>query len=100
LSRSTFSEGQRAAAVRSVASGTPLVEVCRRYGISRATFFRWKKRHGDAEPKLAARVRSLESYVGRLEALVERQKGEIAALRALLLEKYRRSGRSGPPSSS
>jgi putative transposase len=44
--KSRFTEEQIAMALRQAESGTPVVEICRKLGVSEATFYRWKKRYG------------------------------------------------------
>lgn len=43
MKKSRFSEEQIALAWRRAETGTPILEVCRKMGISEQTFFRWKK---------------------------------------------------------
>lgn len=44
MKKSRFSEEQIAFALRQAETGTPIVEVCRKMGVSEQTFFRWKKK--------------------------------------------------------
>lgn len=48
MKRSRFSEEQIAYALRLAESGTPVVDVCRQFGVSEATYYTWKKKFGDA----------------------------------------------------
>lgn len=45
MKKSRLTEEQIAFALRQAEAGTPIVEVCRKMGVSQQTFFRWKKRH-------------------------------------------------------
>ena len=47
MKKSKFSEAQIAFAIKQTESGTPVEEVCRKLGISEATFYNWKKKYGD-----------------------------------------------------
>jgi putative transposase len=44
MRRSRFTKQQIVAALRQAESGTPVVEVCRKLGITEQTFYRWKRK--------------------------------------------------------
>lgn len=46
MKRSKFTESQIVFAIKQVETGTRLNEVCRKMGISAATFYNWKKKYG------------------------------------------------------
>ncbi|MCE2391693.1 MAG: transposase, partial [Proteobacteria bacterium] len=46
MRKSRFSEEPITLALRQAEAGTPVEAICRKLGISQATFFRWKKRFG------------------------------------------------------
>jgi putative transposase len=46
MKASRFTEAQKAFILRQGEEGTPAAEVCRKAGISQATYFNWKKRYG------------------------------------------------------
>ncbi|MBC7547146.1 MAG: transposase [Polaromonas sp.] len=46
MKRSRFSEEQIAYALQLAESGTPVVDVCRKIGVSEAAYFTWKKNFG------------------------------------------------------
>jgi putative transposase len=47
MRKSRFSAEQITMALRQAEAGTPVEEVCRKLGVSQATFFRWKNRLGN-----------------------------------------------------
>ena len=70
MRKSTFTEEQIAYALREAESGTPVLEVCRKLGVSEQTFYRWKRKFagmGIAEPR---RLRQLEEENRRLKQRV------------------------------
>ncbi len=67
---SKFTEAQKVDVLRQVDAGTPVVEVCRKLGVSEATFFRWRKQIGDLGTTELKELRQLRDEVRRLKALV------------------------------
>ena len=70
MKKSGFTEQQIAFALQQAETGTPVEEVCRKMGISQATFFRWKKVYGGLMPSEVRRLKQLEEENGRLRKLV------------------------------
>ena len=70
MKKSRFTEQQIAFALQQAEGGTSVEEVCRKMGISQATFFRWKKVYGGLMPSELRRLKQLEEENGRLRKLV------------------------------
>ncbi|MFA5902149.1 MAG: transposase, partial [Hyphomicrobium sp.] len=70
MKRSKFSEAQIAFVLRQAEEGTSVEEVCRKIGISQATFYAWKKKYGGLMPSEMKRLRQLEEENGRLKRIV------------------------------
>ncbi len=51
MKASKFTEAQRAFILKQGEQGTPVVEICRKAGISQATYFNWKKKYGGVLPQ-------------------------------------------------
>ena len=51
-------------------SGIPVSEICRKAGISQATYFNWKKRYGGLMPSEMKRLKELEDENTRLKRIV------------------------------
>jgi putative transposase len=51
---SRFSDAQKAFILKQADDGMPVAEICRKAGISQATFFNWKKRYGGLLPTEAS----------------------------------------------
>src|SRR5262249_34040263 len=58
--KSKFTEEQIAFALRQAEAGLPVDDICRKLGISQATFFRWKQRYGGMGTAELRRLRLLE----------------------------------------
>jgi putative transposase len=50
--------------------GTPVAEICRKAGISQATYFNWKKKYAGLLPTEMKRLKQLEDENGRLKKIV------------------------------
>ena len=60
MKRSRFTEEQIIAVLREQETGVPTAEVCRKHGVSSATFYKWKAKFGGLDVSDAKRLRSLE----------------------------------------
>lgn len=70
MKRSKFSEQQMAFILRQAEEGTPVGEVCRKAGISEATFYNWRKKYGGLLPSEMKRLKQLEEENNRLKRIV------------------------------
>lgn len=70
MKRSRFSEEQIIAILKEQESGVSTADVCRRHGISSATFYKWKAKFGGLEVSDARRLRALEDENARLKRLL------------------------------
>ena len=70
MRRSKFTEEQIAMALRQAEAGTTVGEICRKLGISQATFFRWKKAYGGLGVSELRELRQLREENRRLKGLV------------------------------
>ena len=70
MKRSRFSEEQIIAILKEQEAGLPTAEVCRRHGVSSATFYKWKAKFGGLEVSEAKRLRQLEDENAKLKKLL------------------------------
>ena len=70
MKKSKYTEQQIAFALKQAELGTPVEEVCRKLGISDATFYNWKKKYGGLGPSELRRLRQLEEENNKLKRLV------------------------------
>lgn len=70
MKRSKFTEAQIAFAIKQSETGTRVEEVCRKMGISEATFYNWKKKYGGLGVPELRRLRQLEEENAQLKKLV------------------------------
>ena len=81
MKRSRFSDEQIIAIVKEQEAGMATAEVCRRHGISSATFYKWKAKYGGLEVSEAKRLRSLEDENAKLKRLLAEAMLDIAVLK-------------------
>jgi putative transposase len=88
MKRSRFSEEQVIAVLREQEAGVSTAEVCRRHGISTATFYAWKAKYGGMNVSEAKRLKTLEDENARLKRLLADAILDNAALKDLLTKKF------------
>ena len=59
MKASKFSDAQKAYVLRQGEEGVPVAEICRKAGISQATYFNWKKKFGGMLPSEVKKLRAL-----------------------------------------
>lgn len=70
MKASNFSDAQKAFIIKQGEDGTPVAEICRKAGISQATYFNWKKKYAGPLPTEMKRLRQLEDENARLKKIV------------------------------
>ena len=70
MKRSKFTEAQIVFALRQADTGVKVAEVCRKMGISEATFYNWKKKYGGLGVTELRRLRQLEEENSQLKKIV------------------------------
>jgi len=70
MKTSKFTEPQIIYALRQAEAGTKVAEVCRKMGISEATFYNWRKKYGGLGTSELRRLKQLEAENRQLKKLV------------------------------
>jgi len=70
MPKKTFTEEQIASALRQAESGTTVAEVCRKFGVTEQTFYRWKRKFAGMGVAELRRLKQLEEENRRLKQLV------------------------------
>ena len=83
-----FTEEQIIQMIKEQEAGERTADVCRRYGISQGTFYKYKSKYGGLEPSDAKRLRPLEDENARLKKLVAEQMLDITMLRDVNSKKW------------
>jgi putative transposase len=85
---SRFTEEQIIGALREQESGTKTTDVCRKHGISSATFYKWKAKYGGLEVSDARRLKALEDENRRLKKLLAEAELDKAMLKEIASKKW------------
>jgi putative transposase len=84
MKQGRFSEEQIISILKEAEAGAKVTELCRRHGISDATFYTWRSKYGGLEISEMRRLRQLEEENRRLKAIVADQALDLRALKDVL----------------
>ncbi len=88
MKRSRFSEEKIIGVLKEHEAGAKVDELCRRHGISSATFYTWRKRYAGMEASEAKRLRELEAENAKLKRIVADQMLDMSAMKELLEKRW------------
>ena len=88
MKRSRYTEEQIIGILKEQEAGLPVAELCRKHGMSDATFYNWKSKYGGLEVSEARRLRSLEAENAKLKRLLADAMLDNAGLKDLLGKKW------------
>jgi putative transposase len=69
MRRSRYSEAQIIKILKEAEAGVPIEDLCRQYGMSRSTYYKWKSKYGDMEVSQLKRLKELEEENRRLKRM-------------------------------
>ena len=84
MKRKRFTEGQIFKVLKEAESGITVADLCRKHGISDATFYNWRSKYGGMDISDMKRLKELEEENQRLKKIVADQALDIDALKSVL----------------
>ena len=84
MKKSRFSEEQVIAVLKGHQAGIAVVDICRKHGISDATFYNWRNRYGGMEVSDARRLKALDDENRKLKKLLAESMLDAETLREAL----------------
>ena len=88
MKRSRFTEEHIIAVLREQETGVAVAELCRKHGVSSATFYKWKAKYGGLEVSEARRLKALEDENAKLKRMLADAMLDNVALKDLLGKKW------------
>ena len=88
MKRKRYSEEQIIGILKEAEAGVPMAELCRKHGMSDASFYTWRSKYGGLEVSEAKRLRHLEEENRKLKKLLAETMLEKEALTDILSRKW------------
>jgi putative transposase len=88
MKRKRFTEEQIIGVLKEHELGSKTADLCRKHGISEATFYNWKSKFGGMDVSEAKRLKALETENSKLKRLLADSMLDKAALKDLLSKKW------------
>lgn len=84
MKTSRFSEAQIIGILQEHQAGVSAGDLCRKHGISDATFYNWRRKYGGMEVADAKRLKALEAENAKLKTMLAEQMMDVATLKEML----------------
>jgi len=84
MRRSKYSEEQVIGILKEHDAGLSTAEICRKYGVSNATFYKWRGKYGGMEVSDARKLKALEDENRKLKKLLAESMLDVSTLREML----------------
>lgn len=88
MKKMRYSEDQIIGILKEAEAGLPIIELCRKYGISDATYYNWKAKYGGMTVSDAKKLKQLEDENRRLKQIVADLSLDNQALKAVISKNF------------
>ena len=88
MKKSRFTESQIVAVLKEGETGMPVAELCRKHGVSDATYYQWKSKYSGVQVSELTRLRELEAENAKLKRMYADLALENVAIKDVLNRKF------------
>jgi putative transposase len=88
MRKSRFTEEQIIGVLKERQAGATAADLCRKHGISTATFYTWRSKYGGMEVSDARELKGLEEENAKLKKLLAEQMLDVATLKEMLAKNF------------
>lgn len=88
MKRSRFTEEQIISILKEHQAGLGAKELCRKHGVSDATFYKWRAKFGGMEVSDAKKLKALETENAKLKKLLAEQMMDVSTLKEMLAKNF------------
>ena len=88
MKRSRYSEEQIVGILKEAEAGISMKDLCRKYGMSDATYYNWKAKYGGMVANDLKKLKQYESENSKLKQMVAEQALDIRALREVVTKNF------------
>ena len=88
MKQSRFTQEQIIGVLKEHQAGAAAADLCRKHGISDATFYKWRSKYGGMEVSDAKRLRGLEEENARLKKLLAESMLDVSTLREMVAKNF------------
>ena len=88
MKRSRFTQEQIIGVLKGRQVGVTAADLCRKHGISDATFYTWRAKYGGTDMSDARKLKGLEEESAKLKRLLAEQMLDVAALKEMLAKNF------------
>lgn len=87
MKKSRFTESQIFSILKEAEAGIPVTELCRKHGMSDASFYKWRAKYGGMDVSMMTRMKELEEENRRLKKMYAESKMDAKILQEAMAKK-------------
>jgi putative transposase len=87
MKKSRFSESQIFSILKEAEAGIPVAKLCRKHGMSDASFYKWRAKYGGMDVSMMTRMKELEEENRRLKKMYAESQMDAEILREAMVKK-------------